>query len=232
MAFGEILGINTRAYYHLENVNDSGSNGFNLTNTGSIPFNTSKFSNGANFGTAGTGLMLSYGANPLSAIQVSDVVFSFWFKLNSTANHSGFFFVCNTRTADTTGMQIFCDYTIAGGTMTLRATVSTSGTQSVATDSFTADTNWHHLYVRKSDAIKASWVIDRGQNTSGTGTGSLISSISAPTIFLAIGSTRGATLSARAIIDEFFISETLYTGDDPQRDRINHYTQAKGRFCI
>jgi hypothetical protein len=232
MAFGEISGADLRAYYRLENGNDDSGNGFNLTNTGSVAFNLGKFSNGADFGTSGTGKMLSYGANPLSAIQVSDVVFSFWFKLNSTANHDGFLFVCNTKGSASNGMQVYADYTIAGGTVTLRATVSTSGTQSVASGSFTADTDWHYLLVRKSNSITATWALDRNQKANGTGTGTLVSSTAAPTIFLAIGSTRAATLTARAIIDEFFISETLYIGDDPQGPRTRYYTQAKGRFCI
>lgn len=43
-----------RAYYRLENANDTTANSFNLTNNGSIPFNAAKFNNGGDLGTSNT----------------------------------------------------------------------------------------------------------------------------------------------------------------------------------
>lgn len=45
---------NIKAYYALEDVNDSSGNGYNLTNNNSVTFTTAKVGNGANFGASNT----------------------------------------------------------------------------------------------------------------------------------------------------------------------------------
>lgn len=49
----------SKSYYKLENVNDSGPNGYTLTNNGTVTFSAGKFNNGADFGTANSSKYLT-----------------------------------------------------------------------------------------------------------------------------------------------------------------------------
>ena len=50
---------NLKAYFKLEDVNDSTANAYNLTNHGTSTFTSAKFNNGGNFGSSGSGKYLS-----------------------------------------------------------------------------------------------------------------------------------------------------------------------------
>jgi len=70
-----------RAVYHLNNVNDSTSNAYNLTNNGTAVFNAAKISDGVDFGTANTTKSLEV-TNDLG-ITGGNITLSGWVKLNT-----------------------------------------------------------------------------------------------------------------------------------------------------
>ena len=233
-SLGEIPGGNLRGYYRLEDVNDTGPNGYTLTNNNSVTFGVGKFANAADFGSSGTnkGLRLE-GSNITSTGNPSNLLVSFWFKLNSTSNTSRnhFFFVVHGSPGSTTSLNFYCYYTISGGTLSVLVNVDrTTGTFS-ATKTLTADTNWHHCLCRFISNPLVSINIDRTAAVqSATLTGSASSPSTLNTISLAIGNARGLTLQAFAMIDEFFVSESLgvtESGDDPGH-RLKYYTHASG----
>lgn len=55
--------VNLKAYYRLENVNDTTSNAFNLTNNGTTLFVPVKYANGADFGAGNSSKFLSIANN-------------------------------------------------------------------------------------------------------------------------------------------------------------------------
>lgn len=128
MALGEFLpGNGIVALYHLENVNDSSSNGITLTNNNSVGFNQAKFSNGADFGSSNTNKSLTV-ANDLT-IRGGSVTFSFWVKLNAEIS-SGIWGLLSQKDAGVfTGH--FIDYQFNSGT---RRLVFTREKQNVADD--------------------------------------------------------------------------------------------------
>lgn len=80
-----------KAYYKLENVNDSGGGGFTLTNNNSVAFNAAKFTNGADLGSANTNKTLSSAGFNLSASASWSV--SFWVKITGTPGTFAFFYL-------------------------------------------------------------------------------------------------------------------------------------------
>lgn len=237
MSFGEIPGGDVRAYYKLENVNDSGPNGYNLTNNNSVTFAAGKFTNGADFGSSGTNKGLTYGANPFSVIKPSYATVQLWFKLNSTAN-SGTknIFAINTESSVGNGIQFSSDYSISSGTLTLNARLAAIGAAgaAVATITATADTNFHYLIVQVNTSSKLVTItLDRTNGALNTTIGTLASGTASPTVYLSIGNNRGLTAQVFMIIDEVIIDESFYANIPSNlNNRVKYYTQAKGRFAI
>lgn len=223
MSWGEIPGGNLRAYYKMENANDSSGNGFNLTNTGSVPFNSGRFNNGADFGTTGD-KSLSSATHPLSTAKPTNVFISFWFKLNSTSNTSNLFmFTLISGASDATGelMQVY--YAISGGTLSLKARFGISGAEQVLTA--TADTNWHFVKLLKTSSTQMVFVFDRQETTSTRG-----SFAGVPT-GLSIGNGLLLGVQSYAAFDQVIISESLYCETGPS-ERIKLITYEKGIFAI
>lgn len=77
---------NLSSVYHLENTTDSVGS-FNLTNTGTTPFNSAKFSNGADFGTSNSTKDLKNSSLQGTTVN-SDKSISFWAKINTTPSGS------------------------------------------------------------------------------------------------------------------------------------------------
>ena len=229
MSLGEIIGAGSRVYYRLENTNDAGPNGYNLTNNNSVAFNVGKFTNSADFGSTGTNKGLTYaGANVLSSLEPTDVSVSFWYKLNdaTTSNGNARFFELTTASNNAAAMRIACFYNISAGNITITAFGQgvTSATVTVA-----ADTNWHHILFRKISTNQMIILYDIG--TSGTAaSGAHTTSAFTLTYYLTIGNTTSTlTQQVFAMIDEFYIYEKNL-GTDYLINK--YYTQAKGRFCI
>jgi hypothetical protein len=234
MSLGELTGGNLRGYWKLENANDSGPNGYNLTASG-ISYNPSRFTNGADFGNTGTTQYLEYTNNILSST-TQDVVFvSFWFKLNSTANtaRTHFFYAINTDSATANGRYYDSFYTITGGTITISTRRRITGATYVTlTSSFSVSTsNWYWYYMRWNSGVPTlSHVIYNPSrsfvsNSSATGTAGNSLVFAGPKF--TIGTNLGKTVPSWAIFDEFIVSESLYT-DNTSKDRVQYFAQANG----
>lgn len=73
---------NLVAYYKLEDVNDSTTNAYNLTNNNSVAFNAAKFSNGADFGTTNSTKDLTV-SSTLGLDYNQNRTMSCWVKMNT-----------------------------------------------------------------------------------------------------------------------------------------------------
>jgi hypothetical protein len=235
MSLGELSGGNLRGYWKLENANDSGANGFNLTASG-INYNPSRFTNGADFGSSGTTQYLEHTNNILSSTTQDIVFVSFWFKLNSTANtaRTHFLYAINTDNATVNGRYYDAFYTIAGGTITISTRRRITGSAYIIiTSSFSVNTsNWYWYYMRWNSTIPTlnhiiynpSRQVVNANNSLSTAGNSIVG---AATPKFSIGTNIGKTLPAWAIIDEFIVSESLYT-DNTSKDRVQYFAQANG----
>lgn len=236
MSLGQVPGGGLRGYYRLENVNDTGPNGFTLTNNNSVTFGAGKFHNAAEYGTSGTnkGLRLE-GSNILSSAQPANVFIGFWFKLNSTAN-SGDKFLCviHGNPGATNAYNAYVKYSIASGVLTVTIGLTPSVATFEASVTLTADTNWHFLnYVIQDSTDTISIGVDRIYGANATNTNTRISPATTPTVSLSIGNNRSLTNQVFAMVDEFIVSESHMTGmTTGVGERMRYFTQAKGRFCI
>lgn len=237
MGLGEIpIASGTlRAYYRLSDATDTTSLGFNLTNNNSVAFvNTGKFASAADFGTTGTNKGLTYGSSIFNAASPDLVYFSFWYKLNSTADVTGkFFFNITSNTAATTGRQYSCQYTITSNFITIDATRRIVGPSLInVTVGFTADTNWHNvqIFYDSTNSIFEIRVDEKYWNTS-TSTSTGASLLINPTVYAAIGNTRSLNQQVYAQMDEFIVSEDTNLASSTSKGyRRRYYTQAKGYF--
>jgi hypothetical protein len=230
MSLGEIPGGNLRAYYKLENVNDSSGNGFTLTNNNSVGFAQGKFTNGADFGSSGTNKGLTRATLILSSKTPSVLSVSFWWKLNSTADTAvRLFFSINTDVSTAAGGELFqVRYSITGGVMNIEVR---NGNTSVASINVTPDTNWHFIRcVRTSDNANRFIM---SYDTIATAVANK-ASFSGATAGNAFGNGPGLTTQLLGMMDQIIISESLYTEDNTtgRSNRYKYYTQAKGRFAI
>jgi hypothetical protein len=234
MSLGEIPGGNLRAYYKMENVNDSSGNGFNLTNNNSVTFPQGRFTNAANCGANNRGL--SYVGNIFSTSTPDKFFASFWYKLESTANTTNrVVFSVSSDITSTAGREYQVNYNITGGQLNISfIRYVTTGNVTISVPSFTPDTDWHYLYIIYDSSIPAQTIfIDRDINkvnsSSNTTTGA--SNISG-TVNLSLGVNRSiATNGALMSFDELIISEDLYV-EAQASNILRYYEQAKGRFCI
>jgi hypothetical protein len=239
MGFGRPTSAGLRAHWQLENENDSGAGGHTLTNNNSVPFAQAKWVNGADFGSSGTNKSFTLtSTNIFSALKVDEVMISFWFKLNSTANTSRrhLFFIIGSASGTTNGMSLFCEYQIVSGVMNILAGRGTPSSSHNVTLSITPDTQWHYCQVNKTKTGTNFFMgvnIDRILANTTQSTAADTSFSTAPTtIPVSIGSDRGSTLQTFAIMDEVIVDEGIYAPGGNLSDRMKYYTQAKGRFCI
>jgi hypothetical protein len=215
-----------KVYYHLESDGtDSSGNAFTLSNVNSPSFTAGKFSGAVDFGTTGTNKALRNTSYPIS-LQPSSFSVNFWFKLNTTSD-TGYLrmFQITTATSSATGIIIYVEYTIVGGSMTIRGRYGNAQ----PTITLTPDTNWHMISLRSYSSTSSTTIqIDEGQKTdTGRGNG-----FSGGTVGTLIGNNPGLTLQAFVKVDEFFIHESNFMAVANIGNRYRYYTQAKGRFCI
>jgi hypothetical protein len=232
MALGEIPGGNLRAYYKLENENDSSGNGLTLTNNNSVTFTSGKFNNGANFGSSGTNKGLTTTTNPLSTTTIYPFHIIFSFKLNNTTstNTNATVIALNTDTATTGGLNVFVRYSISAGNITMTANRQSTIANASASVVFPVDSINHVVFIRVYDIMSIGITVDRIYNAANIGSGVDRSSIGGNV--MSIGNNRGLTSSAWMTIDELIIDEDLYSleiaGFNPKRGK--YYTQYKGYF--
>src|SRR5688572_13521936 len=171
MSLGEIPAGGLRAYYHLENVNDSGGNGFTLTNNNSVTFPAGKFNNGAEFGTTGTNKGLTTTTLILSSKTPTNVVFSFWVKFNTTTvNNPAILFGINTDVSSAAGgmlLQIRYSFNVGVVTLNARYNITTTGDCEVMFTPVIGQ--WYHVYLQKAGST-IKLIVDNDSTKTDTGT--------------------------------------------------------------
>lgn len=225
MNLGEITGGGARAYYRLENLNDTGPNGFNLTNNNVVTFGSGRFSNAADFGSSGTNKALTYAGDILNGAQ-TEYTFSFWFKLNNTVSNNGTAARFFTYTS-TSMLNMVCEYGISGSNLIVRCTPNNAVFSLIT---IPKDTNWHHCTVRRtSDNLTeiGGLLSDQFyiQIDTKFGTFTSFPSGTGASNQLTIGNNAAFTLQAWAMIDEFVI----YNFNFNRRRVYDYYKQALGR---
>jgi len=227
---GQLTGGGLRAYYRLENTNDNGPNGYNLTNYNTVGFGSGRYSQSAQFGSSGTNKGLSYSGNICSSTIPIGLGIICWFKLNNISSSNS-----NARILHLlTGLRSYqLLYNISGGNITLTARVGIN-TSFDASVTIPADTKWHHV------------LIIRGQSGGGEGTAHRIivdfrhtanSNSGNQTIAAAmtIGNVSALSLQVWADVDEVIVAEGSFFGgfNTPTfGNSARQYSQAIGRFCI
>lgn len=220
-----------RAYWPLENVNDSSGNARNLTNVATT-FIRARFGNGSNFDDGSNGDGLDLAANPLSALTVPNMTISFWMKLNNAvASHSGFsnIFSMNTHPQGfSDGQYNNFSYTITAGDITYRLSHFLSTTNALVEPTLTADLLWHSFTIVKSGTTTISLYRDGILLGTDTGEGTDVSLVDEQpdTVAFTIGNSRIVTKdnAAWAVFDEFWIEERALTHDEIRKN----YSQARG----
>ena len=149
-------GTNITAVYHLENANDSGPNGYDLTENNSPSYVSAKINNGGSTGTSNSTKYWNYGDatnHPHYALDTSwdgPWTVAGWYKIltNPTSGNSENFFEI-IQGDSTTGGDSYMDYWDNSGTLTLEATRYSNGIPNVDDHLFYA-TNlgtsvFHHI---------------------------------------------------------------------------------------
>jgi hypothetical protein len=233
MSLGELTGGGLRAYYKLEDANDSSPNGFNLTSSG-VSFNTSRFSKGADFGSSGSTQFMEINNNILSTTAPTPFTVMFRFKLNTTANTAArFFWHINTRDDTTTGMSFVCQYTISSGNISISFVKRVGAGNIFATLTIPASTTEWIFVVCNFRADYSTAMLVTRQN--GSVFGIVAANTQTPTSFagtfpeFTIGINIGKTAPAYAIIDELIVDEGgIYSIQTYSPYRANYYHQSRG----
>ncbi len=206
---------NIVALYHLEDVNDSGGGGFNLTNTNTVTFAAGKFANAANFGTGDHNRNLNV-SNNLGLTGIQDMSFVFWVKLTAEIA-SGSYRIWSHETTLTTARYLFFDYEYNSGTPRLNINVGGTGN----TYNITLGTaNWYHMaYARSSNTpliyINGDLVLSGSAGT-GTSTDNR----------LWMGGNTAAGSDASVMLDEFAVFNTALSAKEIK----TNYALSKGRW--
>jgi len=138
---------NLRAYWKLEDVNDSTANGYNLTNNGSLSFGAALFNNGADLGNPNTTKFLS--TTNVFGISTGSRTLSFggWFKLNAEISTSQFDMAAKRIDIDGTNRGVYyLVYEYNAGTRRFNVGYY-DGTNNNAYYDVTLGTTWHHIFI-------------------------------------------------------------------------------------
>lgn len=198
---------NLLAYYKLEDVNDSKAS-FNLTNNGTVVFNSAKYGNGADFGSANSSKYLSI-ANDLG-ITGGACSFSFWIKLSSEIASGEWVFFIQADAG--TNVAFFVRYAYNAGSQQLQyARRKTGGADTVITIAGALGTTaWHHIVLTYDGATLSNYkngVVS--ENVAVTGNG-----VSGAADGFQIGATQVPDSYTSAIIDDFSIFSRALTATE------------------
>lgn len=234
MSLGELpISSNYRVYYKLEDLTDSGINGYNLTNNNSVSFiSNGKFNGCADFGSSGTNKALSYGANPMSGLTFPNATFSMWVKFNdvTTSNaNAGIFHIATRLSSGAGASRVNIFYSIVDGTVQLTANnfLTTTSAQIIYSIPSASISKWYNIIIVKSDITTLKLYIDGVLVGSDTGVGS--EHVNATLIsYIAIGNRNAVSyiLQAFANIDEIIIEEREWSNSEIRK----YYTQGVGRY--
>ena len=229
MGLGELPARTTmRAYYKLENVNDSSGNSATLTNIGSLTFAAAKFGNGLN--TAGVSAKgLTRTTNILSASAVPNITVSFWFRLTNTANVgvARRFFEIIGSNGSSSATYMACYFGITLGVLRVGVNSQLTGVTCATVTSIEAanTTKWYHAVVVKSETTTLSLYINGKLVNSATGTGTDTATGTTGTYKMIVGNAYTLTYPSYGVTDEMIIEERVWSASEVRK----YYNQAKGR---
>ena len=215
---------NLKSYYTLEDVNDD-YDGRNLTNVGSVAFNSAKFNNGADLGASNSSKCLYYATDFGTA--GTAYTWSGWVKLQTEISSGSyyFFYMCESST-DT---QRYVRYDYNSGTRRLvfsRNRFGVSGGYSSIVHELTMGTSeWYHLALTYDGTIMNAYVNGEHVGTIGA-TGNGTTGLTNISLFGAYSTSYPGSISshASAIFDDFAIFnralteaevQSIYNGVDP-----------------
>jgi hypothetical protein len=227
MALGEIPGGNLRAYYKLENLNDSSGRGFNLTNNNSVAFSPAKYANGADFGTSGTNKGLTTTTNVLSANRPSNYAVRFRFRLNDDAD-TGNKVLFNLLTGNTFSggfTYMGARYRISGSNLTISCFCDREAEFNEIT--LPKNSRWYHVdCLRFGDSSKFLVQIqneaDRILHLNDVTIGASFSQ--STTNRLSIGNNQILSNQGYVTIDQFYVDESIYATSGTERNRVKART--------
>lgn len=180
---GGTLTTNLVAYWKLEDVNDFYAS-YNLTNTGSTPFNAAKVNNGADFGTSNSTKWLRV-ANNLG-ITGGNISIALWVKLNTEIGSGIYTFL--EQNSNTNQNSYAIQYEYNGGTRRIQFQRKNSGSAGTVTDSYNftmGTTTWYHLVLTYDGTnlrgYKDGTLITGPTAASGTGSGGRTDNVSIAT---------------------------------------------------
>lgn len=214
---------NLRAYYKLENVNDTTANAYNLTNTGSIAFNAAKYGLGADMEASNSSKYLSRSSeNPTLGIDGGDQCsFSMWVKLRTEIPSGGYtFFRFNVDNVADRFWEL--EYQHNSGTPRLALNVAGN----TAGYNITLGTSaWYHIVclVRPNGGTCELWVngVQRATTTSSTSSGGAVNNF-------AIGGRVGGSNFASAIFDDTAVFDDILT----EAEILTLYKDTGGSFLL
>ena len=163
-----------RAVHHLDNVNDSTANGYNLTNNNTVTFGTGLLGNAADTGTGNTNKYLSI-LNDLG-ITGGSITQTVWVQMNAEIASSFQYFSNQSDTGVDVQYQFSYDYN--GGTRRMQFTRLRQNV--VGNDAFntvTLGTTWHKIDLTYDGTTVRSYIDGVAGNTvasSGNGSGATI----------------------------------------------------------
>jgi len=235
MSLGQIpAGTHLNAYWKLDDASDASGNAQDLTNTNTVSFVESKFVSGALFPTSSDNKRLSVsGATLFSALSVSSLTISFWFKLESSttsgASGSRFFEVSTLEAPSGVGMFFRITYGISAGVMTITPLNILTTTNAIFSyTGHTPDTTTYHNMVFQISGSTIYLYIDGNLANSNTGSGDNAPANVSPLFAIGNNILISGGRQSYAIIDEMKVEEKVWSASDIKR----YYTQAKGRFAI
>jgi len=213
---------NLVAYYKLENVNDSGPSGFNLTNVGTTTFVAGKFTNCANFvKTSGQYLYV----NNNLGIDGGNCTFSFWLYLASSPA-AGVYYSLFRQTSATAHASYAVEYYNDSGTLKLyvdRNKEYVAHQAATITRTLPTTTWLHYCYTYNGTAVVfyENGVQIGTVNASGNGTTSTDN-------YIVLGSfiTGAAVDPLNGRLDEFIAESRAWTAGEVAK----YYENSKGQF--
>jgi len=198
------------AYYKAENVNDSTTNAFNLTDTGSVAFNAAKFNNGFDFGTPNTTKHLN--TTSKLGIDGGAISISFWAKVTSEITSGIQNIVCHSSNVTDTRTDFYYDYNVGVPRLVVgRTRIGVANDRTNYTGSI-ADSVFHH-YVYAYDAANYLLYVDGVSKGGGASSGS---GISTGTDGFAISGDTTATNFFAGVIDDVAVFSRALTAAEVQ----------------
>ncbi len=205
-----------RFYGRLENVNDAGPNGYNLTNNNSVTFAAAKVNNGAIFGTANSNKSLTYATgNIFTTTTPANQTFVGWVRITGAPSGTTYVLFGAQTTSGTGGAQTNCYYVDTAGTKTLNATVQLDITSATVTavQTLTVDT-LYHVAVVKSGTTSCLLYLDGSQlSTTATGAGN-DNSFAGNTYYLNLATDRNASSFMSGDLDDFAVFDRALTATE------------------